>query len=361
MKILIVNHHPQDVVGGSEIQCDLIAKHLTRLGHNVVYFAVYGKQSHYDSPYKVERGALDNGGLRRVLIKHQPDVVYWRFNRRKLLPSVLLCKRMNARFVFSVSSGSDLIKWSHRMKFDDLLFSQKIKRIYPFLRHIFSTRFHYFGYYFVDGVIAQLEQQTGKLPVQRQVLIHNSVDDTLIPFHWEKPFVVWIGAFKPIKNPDIFIKLASHFQQTGIDFLMVGRVLGKYENVLSQPSIPPNLHCLGQKPNYEVNGILQQSLFLVQTSDIEGFPNVMIQAWAQGKPSVSLYYDPDNMIRDNGIGCVSGSFDQLVKDTKTLIENDTLRDEMGEEAKRFAKTNFSPEQNIPKIETFFREICGVQD
>lgn len=358
MKILIVNHHPQDVVGGSEIQCDLIAKHLTRSGHNVVYFAVHGKQPHYESPYKVERGILENGGLKRVLVRHQPDVVYWRFNRRKLLPSVLTCKRMNVKVVFSVSSGSDLIKWSHRMKFDNLSPIEKLKRLYPFLHHIFSTRLHYFGYYFVDGVIAQLEQQTHTLPVQREVVIHNSVDDAVIPFHWDKPFIAWVGAFKPVKNPEIYVELARHFQHTGVDFLMVGRILGKYENLLAQPSIPSNLHCLGLKPNHEVNGILQQALFLVQTSDIEGFPNVFIQAWAQGKPTVSLYYDPDNMIRDNNIGYVSGNFEQLVKDTKALIENKTLRKEMGQRAKMYAKTHFNPEENIRKFEAFFREVCS---
>ncbi len=359
MKILIVNHHPCDVLGGSEIQCDLIARQLTRFGHHVVYFAVDGTQADYDTPYDVERGALKQEKFKQVLVKRQPDVVYWRFNRRKLLPSALTCKRLGRKFVFAVAAGTDLLKWSHRTKFATFAFTEKIRRFPHFLRHILSIRFHYWGYYFVDGVIAQLEHQAWKLPVRRQVVIHNSVDDRVIPFQWEKPFIVWIGAFKPVKNPNLFIDLTRHFRDTGVDFLMVGKIAGAYQELVNAPDRPANLHCLGIRPHHEVNGILRQSLFLVQTSDLEGFPNVMIQSWAQGKPTVSLYYDPDNMISDNNLGYVSGNFEQLIKDTHKLIQNETLREKMGARAKQFAKAHFDPEQNIRKFETFFQEICGV--
>ncbi len=357
MKILIVNHHPLDAVGGSEIQCDLIARHLVQLGHQVVYFAMNGRQEHYDASYTVERGTLERGRLRAALLKHQPDIVYWRFNRRKLLPSVLTCKRLHIPFVFSVAAGTDLMKWSHRSKFWERPFSHKVKRFYPFFQHICSTRLHYWGYYFVDGVIAQLEQQTGILPVKRQVVIHNSVDRTASPFHWEKPFVVWIGAFKQVKNPDLFLELARHFEDSGIDFLMMGKMMKEYEPLINSPDCPTNLHYLGIRPFQDVNGILRRSLFLVQTSDIEGFPNVMIQAWAQGKPTISLYYDPDNMIRENRLGFLSGSFERLITDTKILLENQTRRDHMGQRAEQFARIHFSPERNIPKFEAFFQKIC----
>ncbi len=360
MKILVINHHPQDVLGGSEVQCDLIATRLTRSGHDMVYFAVHGKQHAYTTAYKVEPGSPGFRELKRILARHRPDLVYWRFNRRKLLPSVLACKFMKVKIVFSISSESDLIKWSHRFRFDQLSWTEKLKKLSPFLRHIMSTRLHYIGYYLVDGVVAQLEQQTRKLPVQREVVIHNSVEATVSPFHWERPFIGWVGNFKPIKHPELFIELAGHLQDTGIDFLMIGNTQGHYEKLSTSSSLPANLHCLGPKPYYEVNGMLQQSLFLVHTSSVEGFSNVLIQAWVQGKPTISLWYDPDKMTRNNRIGLVSGSFEQLVRDTTTLLENETLREEMGQRAKMFADAHFNPEKNVRKFEAFFREICGVQ-
>lgn len=357
MKILIVNHHLQDIVGGSEIQSDLLAGHLHASGHEVVYFAVQGKQSCYNAPYVVEPGELDRGGLRRALVRYTPDVVYWRFNRRKFLPAVLVCKRLKVKIVFAVSSGSDLLKWSHRGAFRQLSFFQKLSHLYPVLRHILVMRLHYWGYHFVDGVIAQLDRQTGHLPVRREIVIPNSVDATSSPFQWEKPFVVWVGSFKPVKNPDLYIELAHHFQHAGVDFLMLGQLKAPYEKLLGGLTCPPNLHCLGLRPYHEVNGIIRRSLFLVQTSEIEGFPNVFIQAWMQAKPTVGLYYDPDGLVQTHRLGFISGSMEQLIQDTATLIEDAALREQIGQRARQFAETRFTPEQNIPKVEAFLQDIC----
>jgi glycosyltransferase involved in cell wall biosynthesis len=103
--------------------------------------------------------------------------------------------------------------------------------------------------------------------------------------------------------------------------------------------------------------MLQRALFLVQTSDTEGFPNVFIQAWAQGTPTIGLYYDPDSMIQKNNLGFISGSFDRLVEDTKVLLDSASLRKEMGQQAKQFAAAHFDPEQNVRKLEAFLNEVC----
>jgi glycosyltransferase involved in cell wall biosynthesis len=206
-------------------------------------------------------------------------------------------------------------------------------------------------------VIAQLNQQTGRLPIQREVVIHNSVDRTVRTFQWEKPFIAWVGNFKGIKHPELFIELTRRFQNAGVDFLMVGKMSEHYEQQLKHAELPASLYLLGPKTYHEVNGILQQALFLVHTSSVDGFSNVLIQAWMQGKPTISIWYDPDNMTKNNEIGLASGGLEQLVIDTKTLIENPSRRKEMGLRAKKFAEAHFDPEVNMQKFEQFFLELC----
>lgn len=360
MNVLIINQHPQDVVGGSEIQCDLLAKHLHIAGHQVLYFAVQGRRSHYDVPYPVKSGKLKHIELKQTLLHFRPDIVYWRFNRRKFLPSILAFKRLNTKAVFAISSGSDVLKWSYRGTTRLRSSFKKLSHGSAMLRHLLTMRLHYFGYYLVDGVIAQTEAQTGHLPVRREVVIPNSVDATTTPFHWDKPFILWIGSFKSVKRPDLYIELARHFQNSGVDFLMVGQMKAPYDQLLAGSACPPNLRYLGLRPYAEVNGMLAQTLFLVQTSEIEGFPNVFIQAWLQGKPTIGLSYDPDNIVRQQRLGYISGSMAQLIQDTETLLHNAALREEIGQRAKQFATLRFTPETNIPKVEAFFREICGEQ-
>lgn len=357
MNILIINQHPEDVLGGSEIQCDLIARRLTEAGHKVVYLAVNGKRSAYQTSYAVEPICLSFSTVKHALGRHQPDVVYWRFNRRKLLQTVLACKLSKVKIVFAIASESDLIKWSHRVRFDQRSWKETCLKLPVFLRHLLTMRLQYLGYYAIDGVIAQLQQQTGRLPIRRETVIHNSVDETRSPFQWEKPFVAWVGNFKGIKHPELFVDLARQCQDMNVDFLMVGKMSQEYTQRFQDMTLPANLHLLGPKSYYEVNGMLQQALCLVHTSSVDGFSNVLIQAWMQATPTISLWYDPDNMAVQQQIGRVSGTFDRLVEDTKTLIEHAQLRRTMGQRAQHFAQAHFNPEVNMRKFERFFKTLC----
>ena len=357
MKILIVNQHPRDVLGGSQIQCDLIATYLTRSGHKVLYLAVNGKCSSYATPYEVEPICLGFHTLHGVLTRYQPDIVYWRFNRRKLLQAVLVCKWHKVKIVFAIASETDVMRWFHRDRFDQLTWRDILRKLPALLRQFFTMRLQYVGYYGIDGVIAQLDQQTGKLPIRTEVVIYNSVENAVCPFQWNKPFVVWVGNFKGFKHPELFVELARQCQNLEVDFLMVGKMSEEYEQKFRQMTLPGNLRLLGPKSYCEVNGMLQHARCLVHTSSVDGFSNVLIQSWMQATPTISLWYDPDNMAARHQIGMVSGTFEQLIKDTKTLLNNEQLRHNMGQRAQLFAQAHFSPEENIRKLEQFLKAIC----
>lgn len=357
MKILIVNQHPRDVIGGSQIQCDLIATYLTWSGHRVLYLAVNGKQSSYSTSYEVEPIRLGFRMLHHALARHQPDVVYWRFNRRKLLQAVLACKWSKVKIVFAISSESDVIKWPQRTRLDQLSWQDFLRKMPALLRQLFTMRLQYVGYYGIDGVIAQLDQQTGKLPIRNEAVIYNSVKNVVCPFQWNKPFVVWVGNFKGFKHPELFVELARQCRDLNVDFLMVGEMSEEYRQKFQQMTLPGNLHLLGPKSYCEVNGILQHARCLVHTSSVDGFSNVLIQSWMQATPTISLWYDPDKMATRHQIGMVSGTFERLINDTKILLDDEQLRHSMGQRAQLFAQAHFNLEENIRKLEQFLKAIC----
>ena len=105
----------------------------------------------------------------------------------------------------------------------------------------------------------------------------------------------------------------------------------------------------------EVNGIINNSLFLIHTCEPEGFPNVFLQAWGLGKPTVSLFYDPDDMIKNNLLGYHAKSFDNLIHLTRNLIADKELRDKMGNNARNFSQ-KFKPEINIKYLEILLTKI-----
>ncbi|PIE36572.1 hypothetical protein CSA56_00020 [candidate division KSB3 bacterium] len=358
MKILIVNQHPQDVVGGSEIQCSLIASSLSESGHDVIYLALNGSRSRYDASYTVVTAQPGFQSVKQALLVHRPDVVYWRFNRRKFLESMLACKQTGTKVVYAISSFTDLLKWSHRINFQELSWKERIRIAcsIQFLRHLLAMRVNYVGFYLTDGIIAQLQSQTGRLPAKKEIVIQNSIAGEREDFSWPKPYVAWVGSVKGVKNPETYLELAQQVQRDDVDFLLVGDIKNRYKERFQPENLPPNFYCLGLKSNAEVNGILRHALFVVQTSYVEGFPNVLIQAWMQGKPTIGLFYDPDDMIATQQLGYVSGNFAQCVKDTQTLIDNETLRQEIGQRAYAFAASHFNREQNMRKLESFLQEI-----
>jgi len=94
----------------------------------------------------------------------------------------------------------------------------------------------------------------------------------------------------------------------------------------------------------------------VSTSFEEGFPNTFIEAWINEVPVVSLYVDPDDIIKNNALGFHSGSFEKLVKDIKYLIENPQECRRMGKRARRYVKEYHNIEKNILEYEKIFRSL-----
>lgn len=367
MKVLIVNQHVEDEIGGSEIQCDIIGSYLTKFGHDVVYGIVNARKETYDVDYDwvpIKRSSFWTH-FGRAIKSIKPDVVYWRFNKKHLLAAVLLSRYYGAKFVFNIASMPDTKRW---IPIDKRVF-RKPRRIVSGLKIAkalvrytgwsLKNAWNYNGFYFVDAVVCQKDDNIGKLPVKRQLTICNSVSSNHKPFKWDKAYIVWVANLKPEKNPERFIELAANFQEQNIDFLMIGAIQdARYDYIFSKARLPNNLHYLGVRKPEEVNGIIRFSLFLVHTCDPEGFSNNLIQAWMQAKPTISLYFDPEGIITKNQIGFLSGTIQKLIEDTEKLLTNETLRNSMGKRARNFAVAQFSPELNVKKLEGLLLSVVG---
>jgi glycosyltransferase involved in cell wall biosynthesis len=351
MKILVINKHIEDEIGGSEIQCDLISKYLLKYGHKITYLAVRSERKYYHSPYKViPISRLTISSLKSIVEQIDPDVVYWRYNKKSLLTSAMICKFYRSKFIFSIAAFEDVKKWSY---YPQPLFTK--------LTQMVSSRINYIGYRFVDGIVSLRNDFLPMLPDYpglKRTLIYNSMElGSATPFQWGKPYVAWVASIKQIKNPEFFVKAAERLSDLPVDFLMVGKIAQKpYRYLMNKDMIPPNLHYLGEKTPEDVNGILQGSLFLVHTCRPEGFSNNFIQAWLRERPTVSLFFDPDGFMERHGIGYLSGSFDRMCEQIRGLVADADQRRDMGMRARRIAREFFDPETNVKHLASFFQEV-----
>jgi len=356
MNIVIINKHIRDKIGGSEVQCDIIAKELTKLGHNVTYLAVLGVGV-YDEAYQVIPVENDADAIALQCREINPDLVYWRYNTFGFRKTAQKLYQQGVPLVFGVSHIVDISKWKTRTIPGEKSF---IKRFLIRTYRGFLSRWEYSGFRYVTGLVVNNREFLEKTAVKEQVYIPSSVEDRKGEFEWPRKYLFWVSSLKPSKRPELCLDLAEKLADEDVDIVMVGEIQKEsYKWFANAENLPGNLHYLGPQPLDTVNGAISKSICLIHTCQPEGFPNNFMQAWCKGKPVVSIEYDPDSVIEQKKLGFVAkGEMDSFVRQVKTLIHDSDLRKEMGDNARKYVEEYHQPEKNVAKLESFFSEIVN---
>jgi glycosyltransferase involved in cell wall biosynthesis len=353
MRVAIVNRHPEQALGGSEIQCDLIARGLMARGHEVCYVAP--STCHCQSvqvPYYLAQVDFTPEAITQAVSAFEPDVVYWRFNKNVFRPVATRLKRQDLPLVFAVSNANDVRAW---------VWHQSPQRLHRKVRRFFSHLWQHGGFRYVDALTSLNKDYLGIAPVATQHFVPNAMIADRATFNWPRPYCAWIANIKTHKRPEMLVELAKEMQYSGIDFLMIGKNQSEQYRWLESPGRrPENCHYLGPKTVEEVNGLLAGSLMHIHTCTPEGFGNVFIQAWLQGRPSVSLGFDPGGYMRSEGIGLNAGDdFSAFFQAVQLLIDQPETRTDMGQRAQKFAKQMFSVGALIERVESVLHEAIAT--
>lgn len=171
-----------------------------------------------------------------------------------------------------------------------------------------------------------------------------SVRETPRPFHETMYDAIWVARIRPVKQLERFLDLAESLG----DFRFA--VVGGWDPTLpdaQQRSLERriksirNLAFFGSRNAGDVIGLISQSKILVNTSDFEGFPNTMLEAWSVGVPVVSLGVDPGGIIERERLGLVSGSTDRLRGDVRHLATSQVLNRSCGEKGLAYVRRQHS--------------------
>lgn len=126
--------------------------------------------------------------------------------------------------------------------------------------------------------------------------------------------LLWVSNIQKLKRPELFIELARRLNS--LTASMVGgtqpRAHDLYQQVCREAVNVGNLTFHGPMPYRTTNQLFDRARVLVNTSETEGFPNTFLQAWIRGIPVIS-FFDPDNVIKREGLGEAVSSFDEMAK------------------------------------------------
>ncbi len=359
MKILFLVHdYYKYNQGGAELQIKYMIEYLNDRGFDIHYLFLHDKEMDYIDDnihlYSIKESIFAEKIMgkffyhNRVLKKLKeikPDIIYHAVLSNFVLPAIEYSKTANCKVLIHLVSSANVKK---RIKFSKMV----VRDIIEFYGKTKSLKR-------ADKIIAQAKYQDELLQKnfdrEADLMVYNS-----IPVFTEKlkkgnkVKIIWVANLKRLKQPNLFIELAKKFDNS-IEFIMIGRDSDDVQIKTSMDEISQinNLKYLGEMSMEEVNREIGDAHILVNTSLYEGFPLTFIQAWMREVPVVSLNVNPDNIIIENRIGFYSKTFDQMVKDIKTLVEDRELREEMGKRAKKHSLNEYSM-KNIDDIIEIFK-------
>lgn len=292
--------------------------------------------------------------LYRTLRRVQPDIVYQRVGCAYTGIAAAYCRAHGARLVYHISNMRDLMPLRMSLR-RDLIGALTNRRLLDY------------GICHAHAIIAQTEEQAALLSAR-----YWRRPDAIVPnFHpvpaqvAKKPTVphlVWLANLKETKQPERFIDLARQLRARGITarFVMAGRLQGgrrwrgRMRELLERS---PHVHYLGPVTQAQANALLDKAHLAVNTSVVEGFSNVFIQAWMRGVPVLSLHVDPDGILVQSGLGRCSGDSDRLVTDAVELLRDPEALARMGRTARRYAITHHSL-RNREELVRLFRDLLS---
>lgn len=370
MRICFIAGYYKIYTGGLELQCRYLAEVMRHAGWEVSFITkCKDARGHYTDedgtrvfiyPERKLGQILLFPELWKLLKLANADIYYQRGANPTNWLVARFCKENKRRFIWAMGSAMDCnyrAYWHWRKT--NRIPKNVVKNSVWKADALVNDLFYPYGIRKADVVIAQSNWQKKQLQENlgvNSVVVRNmhpcpeSIPDKLNP-----PMVLWLATLKPMKQPELFIELAKHFQDLPCRFVLAGNHSeGAYwEKLKKRIQDVDNLKYIGGVDYDFSNELIDRASVFINTSLHEGFPNTFIQAWMRETPTVSLNVDPDDVIKKYKMGFHSKTFGQMVKDIKCLIQREGVRKERGANARAYTVEYHNIEKNGYK----FIDVC----
>lgn len=168
--------------------------------------------------------------------------------------------------------------------------------------------------------------------------------------------VLFAGSFRPYKRVDLVVKQAARWPQ--VEFRLAGR--GEEEEACRQLASElgcANVHFLGHLGQAELGEEMRRADIFLFPSELEGHPQVLLQAAGCGLPCIAMNsYRPDSIV-DGETGFLAGSPDEFAQKFNALVKDPALRATMSKAAARHA-TRFDWDQIAARWAQAFEKVAG---
>jgi glycosyltransferase involved in cell wall biosynthesis len=179
----------------------------------------------------------------------------------------------------------------------------------------------------------------------------------------DEKVLLFVGRLVSLKRVDILIGLTKRLLKD--DFKIKTIIVGdgeyrkKYEKLAMSLKIKKNIIFVGPVPHEEMHKYFAAADVIVHPSLSEGFPNVLLEAAACGKPIVATNTGgiPDIVIHEEtGFLAKSKDVDSFVRYTKLLLTDEDLSRRFGKNAYEHVKKNFTWDRVVREYEQLYLKL-----
>lgn len=337
---------PDVHIGGEEVQHTLLSRYLARSGYEVI--SLVGDFGQTDRQHiggvEVRKTFPLSAGLPGVrffyprltstwaALKDADADVYYVSCAGSIVGIVAeFCRQNRRRFVFRTASDSDCAP-------DTLLVSNARDRwLYRYgIRH-------------ADCILVQTEKQA-ELLKQNYGLdstvagMFSDLPGALLDYAERKTDLLWLANMRTLKRPEWFIDVVRQLPELRCE--MAGGEYHDapelYRRVQQASQSLGNLVFHGQVPFGTTRSLFRNARVFVNTSELEGFPNTYLQAWANGLPVVATF-DPDGLIASQGLGVVAKDVAGIVAGVTALLGSETEWRACSQRCRAYVESRLAPE------------------
>jgi glycosyltransferase involved in cell wall biosynthesis len=189
---------------------------------------------------------------------------------------------------------------------------------------------------------------------RRTVVVHNGVPSKQAEpaqLDLAPPVGIWVGSLDERRDPVAVVRAA---EETATSLLVVGE--GALRDDVERAA-DAHVRVLGQRP--DVPNLLAAADFFVLMSQREGLSFALLEAMAQGLPSIVADI-PENLeaIGDSGIAVPYGDSDAVAAAMQRLADN-RRREELSARARRRVAELFTSEQMIAETRAVYDAVLAA--
>jgi glycosyltransferase involved in cell wall biosynthesis len=350
---VLMPEYREHTIGGEPVQHTLLGRALVRRGHDVSMVVWdYGQTDGARwQAIRVFKAYRRNAGLPVLRFIHPRWTRLWSALKRadadlyysscagmQVGLVALFCRRYRRRFVFRTTSDTDCdrsrlpVQHAH----DRWLYEQGLRQ--------------------ADAILVQNVSQAKALA--RNYGLSSRVAGMLV----EHPLstvardidVLWVSNIRRVKRPDHILELAERLPRLQIH-MVGGSLTGEellYRRVKRAAAARTNVVFHDRQSYWDTNALYGRARVLVNTSDVEGFPNSYLQAWIRGVPVVT-FIDPDGVIERERLGMVASFLDEMPGVIRALLDDSAAWQAASDRCLSFMEREYGDDRILaPYLETF---------